>query len=283
MGAFTIPQTPSIFATLEGRQSRLFIVDHQYGVSSILYSTASLFYSGTIGSRDVLFLHGPGGQDFEVVIKTGSTPPTFSGTVSVNISPFDAGYSMLTFSPATNSLSVSISNDSIIIVGDTLSASTFYAPILPGSDGSMFFGTSTNTTVLLQGPPLVRNASISGSTLDLYGDMETSTIVTVYAPDSVTDITWNGARQTVSSPAGFLTFDFEYSTPNLTAPVISGWKYADSLPEIQDEFDDSNWTDADHLNSTNPFFKYYGDVSASPDVYVDLKLTGCSVVLLVCL
>lgn len=262
LGALTVPQTASISATLEGRQSRLFVVDHHYGNSSILYSTASLFYSGTIGSRDVLFLHGPNDQDFEVVIKTGTTTPTFSGAVPVNVSTFDAGYNMLTFSPPSNSLSVSVSSDSIILVGDTLSASTFHAPILPGSDGSTFFGTSTNATILLQGPPLVRNASISGATLDLYGDMETSTTVTVYAPESVTDITWNGASQTVSSSAGFLTFVYGYSTPNVTAPVISGWKYADSLPEIQDGFDDSNWTDADHLNSTNPFFNYYGDVSA---------------------
>lgn len=269
LGDFTVPQSPSIFVTLDGRQSRLFVVDHQYGNSRVLYSTASLFYSGTIGTRDVLFLHGPSDQDFEVILKTGATAPSFSGTVSVNVSTFDAGYTVLTFSPTASSLSVSISNDSIILVGDTLSASTFHAPILPGSDGFTFFGTSTNDTILLQGPPLVRNASISGSTLDLYGDMETSTTVTVYAPESVTDITWNGARQTVSSSEGFLTFNYQYSVPNVTSPVISGWKYADSLPEIQDGFSDSNWTDADHLNSTNPFFKYYGDVSVLSDVHAD--------------
>ncbi|KAJ7679613.1 beta-galactosidase, domain 2-domain-containing protein [Mycena rosella] len=68
-GNFTVPQTATVDSTLEGRQSRTVITDHHFGSgSSILHSTASLFYSGIIGNRDILVLHGPATQSFEVVL-----------------------------------------------------------------------------------------------------------------------------------------------------------------------------------------------------------------------
>ena len=36
------------------------------------------------------------------------------------------------------------------------------------------------------------------------------------------------------------------------------WKYADSLPEIKDGYDDSKWVDADHTTTTSKFPRYYG-------------------------
>lgn len=42
-------------------------------------------------------------------------------------------------------------------------------------------------------------------------------------------------------------------------PQLTGWKYADSLPEVQAGFDDSKWTIANHT-TTNIFLKpQFGD------------------------
>ncbi|KAJ3010139.1 hypothetical protein NUW54_g2579 [Trametes sanguinea] len=55
-GTLTLPQTTNGIA-LDGRQSKVLVTDYSFGArGSVLYSTASVFFAGTIGSRDVLFL-----------------------------------------------------------------------------------------------------------------------------------------------------------------------------------------------------------------------------------
>ncbi|KAJ3503067.1 hypothetical protein NLJ89_g8601 [Agrocybe chaxingu] len=58
LGAVQIPVVaPSI--TMGGRQSKVVLTDYAVGASSkITYSTAQVFYAGTIDGRDVLFLYG---------------------------------------------------------------------------------------------------------------------------------------------------------------------------------------------------------------------------------
>ena len=57
-GTLTLPQTPGSTIALTGRQSKLVITDYTFGASGVLlYTTASIFFAGTIGARDVLFLH----------------------------------------------------------------------------------------------------------------------------------------------------------------------------------------------------------------------------------
>ncbi|KAJ7895550.1 glycoside hydrolase superfamily [Mycena olivaceomarginata] len=277
-GNFTVPQTANIEIELDGRQSRTIISDHRFGNlhsgSNILYSTASLFYSGAIGNRDVLVLHGPASQSFEVVLNLNgfksSSPFSFSegGKMDINTrTSFQVGgnYTAFTFSPAQNQIAVSISDSSVLVLGDTSSMDKLFAPIIPGADGSTFFLVSTNQTVLVRGPALLRNASISRNqaTIDLWGDTSGSTSVTVYAPESVTSASWNGktiANVHKTAP-GVLNFSVGRPSPKIDVPDLSRatWKAADGLPEIQNDYDDSRWIEADRLASTNPFVKYYGD------------------------
>jgi hypothetical protein len=254
------------------------VVDHRFGNTHVLYSTASLFYSGTIGSRDVIYLHGPKGQSFEVAL---STPhPSFNGSFPVNVSTAN-NFTLLTFTPGERQNSQSVSDNLIIILSDSASTETVYAPDIPSSSGSTIFGLGSNETVLLKGPELLRNATISGSTLELFGDLRAAQTMAAYVPDSVTSISWNGQSVDSRSSPGLLEFSVDPAIPKLVPPVLSDWKYKDSLPEIQPGFDDSLWTKADHLNTTNPFFKYYGDVSvlnifrSSTDCFVQYYLYAC--------
>ncbi|KAJ7290717.1 glycoside hydrolase superfamily [Mycena rebaudengoi] len=277
-GNFTVPQTANIEIELEGRQSRTIISDHHFGNlhsnSNILYSTASLFYSGAIGGRDVLVLHGPASQSFEVVLNLkgfkGSSPFSFleGGKMDINTRtsfPVVENYTSFTFSPSQNQMAVSISDSSVLVLGDTSSMDKMFAPIIPGADGSTFFLVSTNQTVLVQGPALLRNASITRSkaTIDLWGDTSGSTSVTVYAPESITSTSWNGKTITNMhrTAPGVLRFSVGGPSPKIDVPDLSRakWKVADGLPEIQNDYDDSRWVEADRLTSTNPFVKYYGD------------------------
>ncbi|KAJ6467728.1 glycoside hydrolase superfamily [Mycena sanguinolenta] len=272
-GNFTVPQTTNIEVELDGRQSRTVLTDHSFGKSNMLYSTASLFYSGTIGSRDVLVLHGPASQSFEVALKVQgfSSSSAFSsvegGKMNINSrTSFNVqGYTSFTFSPAQNQMAVSISDSSVLVLGDTSAMDNMFAPIIPGSDGSTFFLVSTNQTVLVQGPALLRNASLSRNeaAIDLWGDTNGTSSVTVYAPETVTSASWNGKTITNvhTTAPGVLTFSVGGAAPKINVPDLfkATWKTADSLPEIQTDYDDSRWVDANRTTSTNPFFKYYGE------------------------
>lgn len=41
-------------------------------------------------------------------------------------------------------------------------------------------------------------------------------------------------------------------------PEITDWRWSDSLPELLESFDDSTWTTADHLSTSNPNRPYPG-------------------------
>lgn len=118
------------------------------------------------------------------------------------------------------------------------------------------------TNILVSGPYLVRNASVEHGTLSLWGDLNTTTAITVLATTAITSINWNGAaiHGLQKTSWGALTGRLAgprttWSLPDLTK---STWRYANSLPEIEASFNDSALVSADHTNTTNPFPPYYG-------------------------
>jgi hypothetical protein len=156
-----------------------------------------------------------------------------------------------------------------------------------------FWGIGTNESILVGGPYLVRDAHIEGDTLKLRGDLNQSVMLTVIAPKSVKRITWNGEEamldgllsSAISSHGAFVgtlkarhadafnaasaskpraiphsASDEPEGIPH-SIPVLTGWKYADSLPEIQDRYDDSGWVEADRTTTNIPLKPYYDDGS----------------------
>ena len=108
----------------------------------------------------------------------------------------------------------------------------------------------------------VRSASASGSTLNLQGDLNTTTTVYIVAPPSFTSFTWNNATITPTlTSTGLLSISLPGPTSIPSAPAIIGWKWKDSLPEIGYGYDDSGWVVANDTttNNTNvPFPEYNG-------------------------
>lgn len=105
----------------------------------------------------------------------------------------------------------------------------------------MFTGIThaNNQLVLVQGPYLVRGASLSGSKLAVTGDIVNSTTLEIFAPKAVKSVTWNGkeisTRQTeYGSLKGSLS-----SSKSITLPKLTSWKSKDSLPERFADYDDS--------------------------------------------
>lgn len=110
--------------------------------------------------------------------------------------------------------------------------------------------------VIVNGPYLVRSALIEGGNLILYADFNKTTSIEIIGVRSgVTSLQVNQAtlEHTIDS-LGSWTAGQDYTPPNFEVPDLSSasWYYIDSLPEIQSDYDDSAWPNADHTNTTNP-------------------------------
>lgn len=275
-GALKLPQTTSGIV-LSGRQSKVILTDYTFGAhGSVLYSTASVFFAGTIGGRDILFLFGDADQSHEAALTlTGSGAHVRSSTVQV--SPAARGPTTVTVLAGTTGLvTVWDSDTQLVLFADTVTAASFWAPPIraathqsvPGFESFWQFG--TNETVLVGGPYLVRNASLTagGRTLALRGDLNASVPLTVVAPSGVRSVTWNGERveglratTDARGRGGVFTGHLQAraAVKGVRAPTLSGWRFADSLPEVKAGFDDAAWVVADHTATNVSQKPLFGD------------------------
>ncbi|KAJ7141923.1 glycoside hydrolase family 35 protein [Mycena crocata] len=267
--------------TLNGRESKMIVVDYAFGSSRALYSTAQVFFAGIIEGRDVLFLYGDSRQDHEVGIELSGNQGSrannahvkFSTTTAVpNITVITLRSSFQGFIPLYES------DTQLILFADKNTASTFWSPTLPGDSADPFgsyWSIGSNESVLVGGPYLVRSASATRASdgtvtgLALTGDVNVTTgsryLLTVVAPRSLRSLSWNGERVSStpsgSSSSGIFTGRIVLPQEPIHVPDLeqTNWKFKDSLPEIQSGFDDSDWVLANHTTTNIPWPMYYGD------------------------
>ena len=252
-GTITIPQEVHNI-TLNGRQSKVIVTDYHYGTSGfVLWSTAPIFFAGHIGNRDVLYIIADRREPSELAL---------SHSTKVDLR-FPDGVR------GGGPFAVVDTETSLVLVSTSLTAGTFFAPVLDGTGShASFWQIGTNSTLLVGGPYLVRNASLKADgTLALHGDLNASVTLQVIGPPEVKAVTWNGkavarndtATRNLSRFPGTFVGHLTFSNPNVTVPALIKWKFSDSLPEIQATFDDTNWVVANHMTTNIPFKPYYGD------------------------
>ncbi|KAI5890378.1 glycoside hydrolase family 35 protein [Schizophyllum commune H4-8] len=251
-GAVTIPTEGDI--TLAGRDSKIIVVDYVFGQSetTVLYSTAEVLTWTTIDSTDYIVLYAGKGQTGQTALLFNEEPDVSTEDGSSVESSFSDG--VLTIDYTLDGFeAVSINNGSLVLLlADKGIANTWSAPDIQGEgDWGKFFSVGTNSSVLVGGPYLVRSASIDGDTLALVGDLNGTTPIEVFAPAAVSQVTWNGAPLDLeSSSRGSLAGTATAEDQPIELPTFGTWKVSGSLPEIDPDFDDSNWVTAD-LTATN--------------------------------
>ncbi|KAF9451828.1 glycoside hydrolase family 35 protein [Macrolepiota fuliginosa MF-IS2] len=275
-GALQIP-TIATAITLNGRESKVIVTDYSFGSSSkVVYSTASIFFAGTIDKRDILFLYGNSTQEHEVGLELTGTPTKISQPTSPKIR-VTQGSSLTTFTVLAGLEAFTTLYDSdtqLILYADSATVATFWAPLVAGAASDPFrnyWDIGTNQTILVGGPYLVRNASLdsTGQQLALAGDLKEGVRLTVIGPRTVRQVTWNGNRvapdTSIIAPSTVGgTFVGQLGLHNditgIKIPKLTGWKFQDTLPEVNDaNFDDSSWTLANKTTTNIPLKPYYGD------------------------
>ncbi|KAF5351319.1 hypothetical protein D9758_008015 [Tetrapyrgos nigripes] len=253
-GKLAIPRTGTI--TFNGRESKIIVTDYIFGASKthLLYSTAEIFTWTTIDNTDYIILYAPQGQTGETGFLSASRPTVDTSDAPAVSSSFSGGVLTLNYGlDGTHFVRLNFSGRSVVVVLLTKAiANNWHAPLISGNgDFGNFFSIGTNETVLVSGPYVLRSAELVGSTLALVGDLNGNTPVEFVAPSGISALTWNGVSVMVTrSSRGSFTGTLQASSPQIALPTLQNWKVIGSLPEIDPDFDDSSFTDAD-LTKTN--------------------------------
>ncbi|EPQ55007.1 hypothetical protein GLOTRDRAFT_111095 [Gloeophyllum trabeum ATCC 11539] len=264
-GEITVPQHGGNI-TLDGRESQILVSEYPFGSHTLKYSTAEIFTHTTIDGVDYLVLYAQAGHSIEAVM-SGSGSPQVVGSDTIKAESSN-GSVIITGTPS--GLSGVILDGAIVIIADKHAALSFWNIRLPSANNTPYDAAPDAPSVLLYGPYLVRNASITGNTLELFGDINATITLGVIAPSSVKSVSWNGKQVEVkgaSVPGVFeatLEFAEEVTLPSLRD---AEWYCADSLPEVQAGFDDSAWVTANKTSTQRPYQPLGGQYVVYADEY----------------
>ena len=190
------------------------------------------------------------------------------------------GFSLVTISRGVEGLiTLFDSPDQIVIYADEETAGTFWFPPIETKTSSHsapfhnYWQFGTNSSILIAGPHLVRRAISDGDTVALEGDLKDSVrLIIVGLPKTTRRLSWNGQpiEADLQAPQSDNLVNASLSSAAQSSllagrfdpPELKEWRYKDSLPEIEAEFDDSNWIVANYTVSNIP-----GHVSGTPALY----------------
>jgi hypothetical protein len=245
-GAVTIPSMQ-----LAGRQSRWVVTDYAVGnKTTLLYSSAEIATYGLFDSP-VLVFHLKEGQKGDFAFKSPSnvTFDTYGAKSDFASGSANGTYARFIYTQSKGATVVKFSNGVLAYLLDVPSAWTFFAPAT-----SQDPNVTPDHQIFVMGPYLVRSATVSGGTVAVVGDNANTTTIEVYAGSSVQRISWNGKNlATTKTSYGSLTAALDGTADReITLPELSDFKAAESSPEVQPSYDDSNWTIANKTTTLSP-------------------------------
>ena len=128
--------------------------------------------------------------------------------------------------------------------------------LLSSSDGPGFSSwKNTQNSIIVHGGYLVRTSYLQGNQLHITADLNaTTTLEVIGVPKAANSLYVNGQEVSYEVDLnGIWSATVKYQEPQLKLPDLEkvGWKYIDSLPEIQDNYDDSAWPLANLTQTAN--------------------------------
>ncbi|RAL03867.1 glycoside hydrolase family 35 protein [Aspergillus ibericus CBS 121593] len=252
IGNISIPQLGGSLS-LHGRDSKIHVVDYDVGGINLIYSTAEVFSWKKAGNKSVLVLYGGEGETHEFAVPGALTPSAVEGD------------GLLINSSASTVIQWSVQpSRRVVHFGEQLEvhllwrneAYNYWVLDLPLPGISRHASPSrANSSIIAKAGYLLRTASVSGTTLQLTGDLNATTeLEIIAAPPSISTVLFNSQLITTTKTNGRLHATLPYQPPPFALPFLSSlqWHYTDSLPEIHPTYDDDLWTVCNHTSSHNP-------------------------------
>ncbi|KAF9886212.1 hypothetical protein FE257_011935 [Aspergillus nanangensis] len=243
-GMITIPDIE-----LDGRQSKIIVTDYTTGKkSSLLYASAEVLTFATL-DVDVLVFYLNAGQKGSFVFKDARRLGfKVYGDARLNASSTSHG-TQYSYVQGEGVTAVKFSNGVLVYLLDKVSAWNFFAPPLTSTPE-----VAPDSHIFVQGPYLVRSASIDRDTVEITGDNANSTSIEVYAGDArVQKVKWNGKPIHIRKTAYGSLVGTAPGAENakISLPSLGPWKAQDTLPETNPGYDDSRWTRCNKTTSVN--------------------------------
>ncbi|KAF7303052.1 Beta-galactosidase [Mycena kentingensis (nom. inval.)] len=263
----TVPQNGASL-TLLGRDSFVIATDLVFGSSKLRYSTASLLTQQELDGTDFLVVYGNIGLSYEMSFDLeGDVGVDARGPAQVTSLKGTSAFT-INFSPASGLTLVLLTstNDArpiAILIADYDSATRLWQPTIKSTGTfSNYVQFGASTPLLVSGPYLVRNASLQGSQLALWGDIPATTPIQIFGPTALSSLSWNDAplENLKKTSPGVWEATIAFTTPIITLPDLQSlpWRFRDSLPEVERDFDGFAMVPADQTTTTSVFPPYYG-------------------------
>ncbi|KZM26721.1 uncharacterized protein EKO05_0008805 [Ascochyta rabiei] len=255
-GNLTLPQLGGQLS-INGRDSKVHVTDYDVGGFNLLYSTAEIFTWKKYGSRSVLVVHGGPNEQHELAVSEtgGGTAVEGSGIKFANRN----GNTILNWQTDAKRRVVRIGSDLYIVIVSRNEAYNYWTVSTLPEGGRYSHDATLSSDLIVHAGYLVRSASVSNGKIDLIGDINATTTVEIIggAHDNIDGLSWNGKQLEVKRDRnGFLSGTIPFSAPDIQIPDLKSlsWKSIDALPELQPEYNDSAWTDADHTETKNTYW-----------------------------
>ncbi|CAI7608584.1 unnamed protein product [Penicillium glandicola] len=254
-GQVTIPQLGGSL-TLSGRDSKIHVVDYDVAGTNILYSSAEVFTWTKSGKSKVLVLYGGSGEHHELAVSSESKASVIEGSSS-SITTKQVGKAVVIGWDVSTTRRIVQVGDLKIVLLDRNSAYNYWVPQVPTEGTSPGYSTqeAAASALIVKAGYLVRTAYVQGSDLHITADFNTTTPIEVIgAPSNAKNLVINGKKAQVKvDKNGIWTSSVAYTAPQVQLPALKSlnWKSIDTLPEIQNSYDDSAWISADQTTTKN--------------------------------
>lgn len=118
------------------------------------------------------------------------------------------------------------------------------------------YAKTEDSTMVIKSGYLIRSVSATAKSVDIIGDLNATSPLWIVggAPQDLKTLTFNGNKVDFTiDHAGAVVAQVTYTPANVALPVLDElqWYSIDSLPEIQSEYDDGQWTVASLPTSNN--------------------------------
>ncbi|KAI1105624.1 glycoside hydrolase family 35 protein [Jackrogersella minutella] len=261
-GAITIPQLNQSL-TLNGRDSKVMVTDYDVQGGKLIYSTADVFTQVKQDNHTVVVIYAGTGESNELAIQgpPSSQVKKLSGGTSFKVSNSNSSdYFVVNWTANPEGFILQVGDGLYIYLLDRNTAYNYWVTEI----------SNTTSKLIINGPYLVRSASVNSDELHIKADFNASTNVEILGvPGGVSKLFINDV-ETATEIAGLATVaNVSLTAPTLTIPKLSDleWKYIDSLPEITAGYDDSAWTVADHRTTDNTYQYLQAQVSTYASDY----------------
>lgn len=220
---------------------------------NLVYSSSDIYTHGLNGKKRVLLLYGLAGEIHELAfpselgkpaVEGGSVKSKKQGSTFVVQWEVTAERKVLHYG---NKLDVYLlwRND----------AFNYWTLQLESPAPIGNYTSQSKETVIAKAGYLLRTAAKSRKVLHLTGDLNaTADLEIIAGAHDVRSVHFNGRKLRIDKDSyGRLTGTLHYNQPKVKLPDLSTlrWKTIDSLPEIKNGYDDSEWVDAHNTETNN--------------------------------